>query len=319
MNVPHDHSQHFAQQPAHEVLRRICRRQLEAIERHRPGARAGRDPEELHDLRVAVRRTRSVLGEFRKFFPQAALAHFRGEFRWLGEVTGPVRDLDVYLDRLPAYHAWLPADAAGALAPFQRFLRRHRRQEQSRLARRLDSRRLRTLLDTWRAFLETGGPKPWPETAGLAAADIARRRIWKLYRRFLRQGESITADSPDSALHQLRITGKKLRYLLEFFREDYPAQEIEVLVKAMKAIQDVLGDYQDCTVQQARLAAMDRRMAAEGDLPDATHTALTLLVAALHRRQQRTRGAFPKRFLVFSHGRGRRGFRRLYAPPEERT
>ena len=115
------------QMPAGEALRRICRLQLDAFERHRPGARIGRDPEELHDLRVAVRRTRSALGEFRAFFPQATVARLRGELRWLGEVTGPVRDLDVYLEILPDYQRLLPAEAAGALAPFRAFLQRHRR------------------------------------------------------------------------------------------------------------------------------------------------------------------------------------------------
>ncbi len=301
-------------QSAKEALCQLCRRQLDAIERHRPGARAGRDPEELHDLRVAVRRTRSILGEFRNFFPQAALTHFRSEFRWLGEVTGPVRDLDVYLDRLPAYQALLPGEAAGALVPFQRFLGKHRRQEQRRLIRRLDSKRVRSLLAEWRGFLDTGGSESWPEIAGEPAGEVARRRVWKLYRRFLREGGAITAGSPDCALHRLRITGKKLRYLVEFFSKHYPPQEIEVLVKAMKAIQDFLGDYQDCTVQQERLAELDRQMAAEGGLAHETHAALARLVEILRHRQQRMRKAFPKRFRLFSHGRGRRGFVRLYAP-----
>lgn len=312
------HASPVTEQPAQAVLCRICLRQLEAVERHLAGARTGRDPEELHDLRVAARRTRTLLSEFRKFFPPVALAHFRGEFRWVGEVTGPVRDLDVYLERFPDYQKLLPEEAAGALVPFQRFLRRHRRQEQRRLARRLASRRLRRLLGEWRALLVSGGAEPWPEIAGEAAGEVGRRRTWKLYRRFVRQGEAIGAGSPDSELHRLRITGKKLRYLVEFFRDSYPPGEIEVLVKAMKAIQDFLGDYQDCTVQQARLAEFDRRMAAEGGLSPETHAALGLLVERLRRRQHRLRGEFPKRFSMFSHGRGRRGFVRLFARQKER-
>ncbi len=148
----------------------------------------------------------------------------------------------------------------------------------------------------------------WP------AIEVARLRIWKLYRRFLRQGSAITADSPDQALHRLRITGKKLRYLVEFFRELYPPSEIDVLVKAMKGIQDYLGEYQDCSVQQARLGELDRQMASEGDVPPETHAALAQLVERLRRRQHLLRKEFPARFRVFDHGRGRRGFVRLYAP-----
>lgn len=305
-----------AQQEAGSALRLICRLQLDAIERHLPGTRLGRDPEELHDLRVAVRRTRSALSEFRSLFPPAPLEHFRGEFRWLGEVAGPVRDLDVYLEKLPGYQALLPDDATGALAPFRRFLQHHRQLERRRLVRRLDSPRLKRLLAQWRVFLETGGPAPWPEKAMQPVREVARKRIWKLYRRFFSQGKAITAASSDRELHRLRISGKKLRYLVEFFRECYPPEEVEVLVKAMKEIQDVLGDYQDCTVQQARLAELDRQMAAEGALPPETHAALSLLVERLRQRQHRMRKNFPERFRTFGRGRGRRGFVRLYSSPE---
>jgi len=183
--------------------------------------------------------------------------------------------------------------------------------------RRLASPRLQRLLDDWRSLLTTGGADGWPVLAAGPTIDVARRRIWKLYRRFLHQGSAITAGSADAELHRLRITGKKLRYLVEFFRELYPLSEIDVLVKAMKGIQDYLGEYQDCTIQQARLSELDRQMASEGDMPPETHAALAKLVDRLRRRQHRLREEFPARFQVFDHGRGRRGFVRLYAPAKE--
>lgn len=306
-----------AKMPAGAALRLICRQQLQAIEQHRPGARLGRDPEELHDLRVAVRRTRSAQSEFRKFFPTEPLERFRAEFRWLGTVTGPVRDLDVYLEHLPDYRALLPAEAAEALEPFRRFLLHHRHLEQRRLVRRLASLRLQQLLADWQSFLGGADGNVWPERATRPIDEIARRHVWKRYRSFLRQGAAITAASPDQDLHRLRIAGKKLRYLVEFFRPLYPTAEIDLLIKAMKGIQDFLGEYQDCTVQQAHLAAMNRQMAAEGELSPETDRALAQLVAALRQRQHRLRGKFPARFRVFIRGRGRRGFVRLYAPAEE--
>ncbi|MHB8708309.1 MAG: CHAD domain-containing protein [Desulfuromonadales bacterium] len=306
------------QLPVGEALRLICRQQLRAIEQHRPGARLGRDPEELHDLRVAVRRTRSVQSEFRKFFPTEPLERFRTEFRWLGTVTGPVRDLDVYLEQFPAYRALLPVEAAEALEPFRRFLLRQRQMEQRRLVRYLDSLRLRTLLADWQDFLGGADGNIWPERAARPIDEIARRHVWKRYRSFLRQGSATTVDSPDHDLHRLRIAGKKLRYLVEFFRPLYPPAEIELLIKAMKGIQDFLGEYQDCTVQQVQLDAMARQMAAEGELALETDRALAQLVTALRRRQHQLRGKFSARFQVFSRGRGRRGFMRLFAPAGKR-
>jgi CHAD domain-containing protein len=264
-----------------------------------------------------VRRTRSALGEFRKYFPADRLAHFRGELRWLGEVTGPVRDLDVYLEHLPAYRALLPPEAGAALEPFRAFLLRHRRLERRRLLRCLAAARTERLVADWRHFLADGAGCDWPERASRPAGEVARRRIWKLYRRFLRQGTAITDASPDLDLHRLRITGKKLRYLVEFFRELHPAAEIELLIRAMKGIQDFLGAYQDCTVQQAHLLALAGQMAEEGNVPPETAAALTRLVAALRQRQQQLRGGFAGCFRVFSRGRGRRGFVRLFSPARE--
>jgi hypothetical protein len=64
------------------------------IEANLPGTLADVDSEFLHDLRVAVRRTRSLQRELKAVFPPAELTRWRSEFRWLQEVTGPSRDLD---------------------------------------------------------------------------------------------------------------------------------------------------------------------------------------------------------------------------------
>ena len=55
------------------------------------------DSEFLHDFRVAVRRTRSLLGQIRYVLPKRRVTRFKRDFAWLGEVTGPARDMDVYL------------------------------------------------------------------------------------------------------------------------------------------------------------------------------------------------------------------------------
>ena len=63
----------------------------------------------------------------------------------------------------------------------------------------------------------------------------------------------IDDDSPDEALHRLRIDAKKLRYLLEFFRALYPPKEIGAVVGALKSLQDNLGDFNDLSVQQGAM------------------------------------------------------------------
>ena len=67
------------------------------IDANLDGTIADIDTEFLHDFRVAVRRSRAVQRELRGVFPPEELARFRTEFRWLQQVTGDARDLDVYV------------------------------------------------------------------------------------------------------------------------------------------------------------------------------------------------------------------------------
>jgi hypothetical protein len=68
---------------------------LGSLVTNEPGLRDNLDTEFLHDFRVAVRRTRSLLGQIRSVFPPDLTSHFATEFAWLGRLTGPPRDMDV--------------------------------------------------------------------------------------------------------------------------------------------------------------------------------------------------------------------------------
>ena len=75
----------------------ILRRLADVIEANLPGTLADVDSEFLHDLRVAVRRSRALQRELRGVFAPEPLRVFRDGFRELQVLTGPTRDLDVQL------------------------------------------------------------------------------------------------------------------------------------------------------------------------------------------------------------------------------
>ena len=81
---------------------------LEVIEANLEGTIADIDSEFLHDLRVSVRRSRSVQRELKRVFPPDELAHYRAEFRWLQQATGDVRDLDVHVLEFDDMRALVP-------------------------------------------------------------------------------------------------------------------------------------------------------------------------------------------------------------------
>ena len=305
-----------------EAARGIHRSLLATIEANEDGVRRDLDSEFLHDFRVAVRRTRSALTQIKGVFPAAAVGYFKGEFSWLGGLTGPTRDLDVYLLKFEGYRASLPPAARRHLGPLHEFLEVHQRREQRRMVAGLDSDRSPRLLADWRAYLDRGeipgvepGPSPeLPRNAERPVGEVGSERIWKVYRRILKRGRAIDDASPAQDLHRLRIEAKKLRYLMEFFRSLYPAVEIDRLIKALKRLQDNLGDFNDYEVQQEQLGSFARQMLDEGTATAETLMAMGRLVARLEHGQAEERRRFYDRFARFARQRNRRRFRALFAP-----
>ncbi|MGZ8687693.1 MAG: CHAD domain-containing protein, partial [Gaiellaceae bacterium] len=72
------------------------RTQYDEIVRCDPGVRLGVDPEDVHDMRVAVRRLRAMLRAARELLAPEWSEPLRAELRWLGGALGPLRDADVF-------------------------------------------------------------------------------------------------------------------------------------------------------------------------------------------------------------------------------
>jgi CHAD domain-containing protein len=287
---------------------------LETIEANLPGTLADTDTEFLHDLRVAVRRTRALQRELKAVFPPAELARLRGEFRWLQQVTGPTRDLDVQLLEFDDEVAGLPAAQRPDVEPLRRLVADRRRRERARMARALRSPRTRALLDDWRTLLGELGTLPEEDRPDAArpVARLAARRISAVYRRMVRMGSAIGDDSPAEDLHDLRKKGKELRYLLEFFATLFPPGTVRPMVKTLKALQDTLGRFQDREVQAQVLRELGREMAAREDGPAAL-MAMGVLAARLEEEQAQARAEFAERFGPFAAKERRAAVKETFA------
>lgn len=282
------------------AMRRIYRQLLDVILANEPGTRDDLDSEFLHDLRVAVRRTRSGLSQVRDMMPRRDFDRFRREFKWLGNVTGPQRDADVALLTLPDYLADLPEDAARHLEPLRELLVEEQRDAHRQLVRDLDSARYRRLIRGWTRFLD----RPVPARTRLANArrpirDVASDVVWKAYRRVRKRGRRIDDDTPDAAVHDLRIDAKKLRYVLAFFQTLFDGDEVSALVKQLKKLQDNLGTFNDLSVQQESLREHAERIAREQRAGADTLLAIGRLVELLAQRQRDERQRFRAAFEEF--------------------
>jgi CHAD domain-containing protein len=259
---------------------------LGVLAANEPGLRENLDTEFLHDFRVAVRRTRALLGQIRHVFPPQVVEHVSSEFSWIGRLTGPARDLDVLVLGLRTHprQADIPADDLDALLAF---LGQRQQQAHEELVAALDSLRYRRLLQEWRAFLERPvRAGPGPRNEGRLLAEVVSRRAWRLSRRIVSRAETIDAHTAAAHVHEVRIDAKKLRYLIDVTPAFYDAVDLECILGALKKLQRVLGDFNDAQVQEARLLEYGRAMGEAGGPPGAL---LALGRLAEERRQRRDR------------------------------
>ena len=306
-------------QRADAAVRQVLVTLFDAMQANEAGTIADLDSEFLHDFRVAVRRTRSALGELKHVFPPATLKRFRREFAWLGGLTGEVRDLDVYLLKFDDYRAAVPPGLRDGLEPLRGFLQFKQHEEQSQhLAVQLQGRRYRKLKQQWQTYLASPLPKrPTARDAGKPIGLVAHHRSWRMYRRVMKEGSAITPDSPPPELHELRKSCKKLRYLMEFFQSLYPSGEIRASIKELKQLQDNLGDFQDLDVQIASMRRFAMEMRRRGEYTAAAQQAMDALMKTLEQRMHQARGEFETRFGRFASEENRDHFRQLFHPEEE--
>lgn len=210
-----------------------------------------RDAEGVHQMRVALRRLRSALSLFAVPF-RPALAPLEEEVRWIGNMLGRARDLDVLLDEVfkPAAEAHGSDARLRALAELAR--ERHVSAWDDLLAA-LGSERFRQLVFEASAATLT---RPWAQAsvgggeALLPADQFARERLAARYDRVRKIGKRI-GKLDEEERHGLRIKLKKLRYAVDFFASLWPKRRTEAFRERLGALQDVLGEMNDAAVARA--------------------------------------------------------------------
>jgi CHAD domain-containing protein len=292
----------------------VLRRLLGVILENLPGALEGSDPEYLHQLRIAVRRSRTVQRQLRGAFPARELPGFRSEFRWLQRVTSDARDLDVYVSELDDLARMLPAGIRGDLDPLRPVLAHGRLAAHAEMAAALRSARVRALLEDWEQLLESLVELPLEDRpiATRPLGTAAGRQIRRVYARVLTMGTAIDDDSPAADYHELRKQGKELRYLLELFAVNlFDEEVVAVAIATLKAVQDVLGRHQDREIQIGMLRSVADEVAA---LPGgaAACMAMGVLVDRLGADERAARREFVERFAELSADSRRERFMRTF-------
>jgi inorganic triphosphatase YgiF len=255
---------------AFTMTARACIRQIRANE---ACARLGEDTEGVHQFRVGLRRLRALVGAYRKAMAPELFAYLARELDWLQTQFGAARDWDVFIaESLQRLRMRLPADPA--VAAMLRAAGTLRDEGYNAMRAVLDEPRYTELLlrlelaltsGNWGAPADAGGALLDHPVGEFALAILERR-----YRRLRKIGGK-RADLPEEDLHRLRIAGKKLRYVADFFRSLYPKKPTAKFIAALAEVQDQLGSLNDAVVSRQLLLALEGRIANTNDIEAARH------------------------------------------------
>jgi CHAD domain-containing protein len=222
--------------------------------------------------------------------------------------------LDVYLLKEDAYKAMLPPVLRDDIDPLFDYLHKNRSKALKQVIGDLKSKKYTQIMHNWEAFLDEPVPdQPPASNADLPVINLARKRIYKQYRRIVKDGNQILENTQDEMLHALRIECKKLRYLMEFFSSLFPRKKIGILIAQLKRLQDNLGDFNDLCVQEEYLLNITEELPATNPKSKKALVAVGSLIRTLDRKKQTTKDAFAKTFTNFASTPNSRSFRELFA------
>jgi CHAD domain-containing protein len=211
------------------------------------------EPDAVHQMRVSARRLRAALQAFPAVLPRPATRHLRDELRWLGQVLGEARDIEVLkaalaaeLDAIPAELVLGPAKARVTAY----FAPRQPAAQQAAVAA-LDSPRYAAILDELQALM-TAPPRGKAATAPAAQAlPSAVRQAYRRTRRGMRRARQLPpGPERDARLHEARKAAKRTRYAAEVARP-VAGKRAGRFAARMKAVQSLLGDHHDAITAQA--------------------------------------------------------------------
>jgi CHAD domain-containing protein len=274
------------------VLWETLRRQVDKLRAYDPLVRQN-EPDAVHQIRVATRTLRSLLGVYRPLLVRSVTDPIRAELKWLGGLLGAARDAEVLGLRLHRLVHDEPAELVlGRVAARIDSAQRGRyRDAYVQLLEALDGDRYLGLLDALDELLHSPPLRP---SAARPARKVLPGRIGKAWRQLDRAvaaaSEPGLSDGERAvALHRARKAAKRARYAATAADEVLGSEAVR-FGKRMKKLQTVLGNHQDTVVSRELL----RELGVQAHLAGENGFTYGLLYAAEVRQAARARRGFER-------------------------
>lgn len=292
-------------EPAEVAVSKMAVKMIQLARHQEQGIIDDIDTEFIHQYRVNIRKTRSLISLFKKSFSAQRYLFYKTELKALGGQSNNLRDLDVFLLDQNYYLSMLPEELWPGLVQIFNKIEKRRTIALRGVVNSLTSE---TYLEQISRLLLTlqQAPELVTKQSRLEIKALARKKILAQYQQIYTDGLSITDKTPDQLIHDLRIECKKLRYLLEFFAELFPAKQIKKLIKLLKVLQDNLGRFNDFSVQRNFLLQLAQKKISAEEL-----ASIHGLAAVLFNKQNHERNLVTANIAIFLDKPVDTQFRRL--------
>ena len=256
---------------------------LTTIFEKRTGAilRRSDDPDALHQFRVVLRKIKSLLALFKKFFPPPWYQLHQRNLSYLIAQTNTKRDIDVLLEKMSYYRSLLPPKYHNGLALLNTLLL----EKQKLLAGQIHSLAQSELLPYEAASLAR--PKLLDREVAQPIVITAMQILDERTDKIIQKGKRLNAQSREEAYHELRIQFKKIRYFIEALKPLIEAEKYRAAQKKIKKMQVILGDFHDYQMQRSLLLALADDPILQTDKARKSMKKLLQLIEKLEEREKR--------------------------------
>lgn len=243
---------------------------------------AGAGDEALHDFRIAIRKTRTLLSQMDDVLPEPGLSRFRDVYADLMDRTGRLRDLEVCIATVDN----VMGKGEQALEPLQRHLLARDDAEREHLLQYLQSDEFSDMMQDWQDYLAAIDPETeMLEMAYMPLRILAAEAIRYRYLKTARLAHKVNRRRTISSMHKIRKSAKRLRYLLDLFAPIFPEKRMKKILKELKRFQDVLGQMQDIEVQTALINESAVAMGEKIDKP--AQLAIRKLLRSMEKKKKK--------------------------------
>jgi triphosphatase len=246
------------QDPAAKVIRQVLLARMKQMCALRDLALDWNDPEGVHDMRVASRRLRSALSDFRPYLRKGSIPISR--LKAIAQSLGAVRDEDVVIAALDELRSKADEKVGKGIETIAEEHHRQRRQARSVLEHLIRASAIAELRDDFRARLRTATKIPEDQAAGEGAnqvptfSQVGAKIIGDRLKQLSDAGDCVYRPLRTKQLHRMRILAKRLRYAVELFVPCW-GDDFKKAAEEIAGFQTSLGELHDCDVWIVNLGA----------------------------------------------------------------